>query len=88
MIVRVRLRFKVRQKAHKEVGFEIVNRFVSATALHGRPDCPPKMLGERDLNVVLSPLPRSQRGKGPRVSEPRVDNRSTDSGAGSVAVDK
>lgn len=67
MKVRVKLRFKGRQKAHKEVGFDVVNRFVTETALHGKPDSPPKMLGDRDLNVVLSPLPKNQRGKAPRA---------------------
>jgi translation initiation factor IF-3 len=67
MKVRVKLRFKGRQKAHKEFGFEIVNRFVNETAAHGKADSPPKMLGDRDLNVVISPLPRSQRGKVPRT---------------------
>ena len=88
MKVRVRLRFKGRQKAHKEVGFEIVNRFVNEAALHGRPDSPPRMLGERDLNVVLSPLPRSQRGKGPRVSEPQVDHRPPASAPVTIAIEK
>ena len=64
--VRVKLRFKGRQKAHKEIGFEVVNRFVSEVALYGQADSPPKMLGDRDLNVVLSPLPRDRRGKAPR----------------------
>ncbi|HVV00907.1 MAG TPA: translation initiation factor IF-3 [Verrucomicrobiae bacterium] len=63
MKVRVKLRFRGRQKAHKEFGFEIVNRFVSEAAAHGKADSPPKMMGDCDLNVVLSPLPRSQRGK-------------------------
>ncbi len=66
MKVRVKLRFKGRQRAHKENGFEIVNRFVTETAAHGKADSPPKMLGDRDLNVVISPLPRNQRGKTPR----------------------
>jgi translation initiation factor IF-3 len=61
--VRIKLRFKGRQKAHKEYGFEIVNRFAREVAAHGKADSPPKMLGDRDLNVVISPLPRSQRGK-------------------------
>ena len=69
MKVRIKLRFKGRQKAHKEYGFEIVNRFVREVAAHGKADSPPKMLGDRDLNVVISPLPRSQRGKGPRPGE-------------------
>ena len=63
MKVRVKLRFKGRQKAHKEYGFEVVNRFVREAALYGRADSPPKMLGDRDLNVLLTPLPRDKRGK-------------------------
>ena len=66
MKVRVKLRFRGRQKAHKEIGFEVVNKFVRDLALYGQADSPPKMLGDRDLNVVLSPLPRNKRGKNPR----------------------
>src|SRR5215813_1129965 len=73
MKVRIKLRFKGRQKAHKEFGFEIVNRFVRETAAFGKADSPPKMLGDRDLNVVISPLPRNQRGKPPRPAQPRQD---------------
>ena len=75
MKVRVKLRFKGRQKAHKEYGFEIVNRFVKEAAAHGKADSPPKMLGDRDLNVVISPLPRNQRGKIPRpaAADPAPD---------------
>jgi translation initiation factor IF-3 len=64
--VRVKLRFKGRQKAHKEFGFEVVNRFVKEVAAYGQADSPPKMLGDRDLNVVLSPLHRDKRAKNPR----------------------
>lgn len=63
MKVRVKLRFKGRQKAHKDVGFEVVNRFVREAAAYGQADSPPKMLGDRDLNVILSPLPRNKRPK-------------------------
>jgi translation initiation factor IF-3 len=69
--VRVKLRFKGRQKAHKEIGFEVVNQFVRDVALYGHADSPPKMLGDRDLNVVLSPLPRNKRAKNPREAESR-----------------
>jgi len=61
MKVRVKLRFRGRQRAHKEIGFEVVNKFVRDVAAYGQADAPPKMLGDRDLNVVLSPLPRSKR---------------------------
>ena len=63
MKVRVKLRFRGRQRAHKEFGFEVMNRFVEAVAAYGQADAPPKMLGDRDMNVVISPLPRDKRGK-------------------------
>ena len=69
MKVRVKLRFRGRQKAHTEFGFAVVNRFVKEAALWGQADSPPKMLGDRDLNVVLSPLPRNKRAKNPRQGE-------------------
>ena len=68
--VRVKLRFKGRQKAHKEFGFEVVNRFVRAAAAYGHADSPPKMLGDRDLNVLLTPLPKEKRAKKPESSVP------------------
>jgi len=68
--VRVKLRFKGRQKAHKEIGFEVVNRFVKEVALYGQADSPPKLLGDRDLNVVVTPLHRDKRAKNPRQAAP------------------
>ena len=68
--VRVKLRFKGRQKAHKEIGFEVVNQFVKGVTLYGQADSLPKMLGDRDLNVVLSPLPRDKRARNPRQAAP------------------
>jgi translation initiation factor IF-3 len=66
MKVRVKLRFRGRQKAHKEIGFEVVNKFLKEVSPYGQADSPPKMLGDRDLHVVLSPLPRAKRAKNPR----------------------
>jgi len=67
MKVRLKLRFKGRQKAHKEFGFEVLNRFVRAAAAYGHADSPPKMLGDRDLNVLITPLPRDKRAKKPQA---------------------
>jgi translation initiation factor IF-3 len=67
MKVRLKLRFRGRQKAHKEIGFEVINRFVGDVAAYGQADSPPKMLGDRDLNVLISPLPRNKRAKNPRT---------------------
>jgi translation initiation factor IF-3 len=66
MKVRIKLRFRGRQKAHKEIGFQVVNQFIKDVAAYGHADAPPKMLGDRDLNAVLTPLPRNKRGKNPR----------------------
>jgi len=66
MKVRIKLRFRGRQKAHKQVGFDVINKFVKEIALYGQADSPPKMLGDRDLNVVISPLPKAKRAKNPR----------------------
>ncbi len=68
--VRVKLRFRGRQKAHKEVGFQVVNQFIQDVAAYGRADAPPKMLGDRDLNAVISPLPRNKRARNPREMAP------------------
>jgi translation initiation factor IF-3 len=70
MKVRIKLRFRGRQRAHKEFGFEVVNKFVKEAAAYGQADAPPKMLGERDLNVILSPLPRGKRARNPRQTRP------------------
>src|SRR5262249_40573288 len=67
--VRLKLRFRGRQMAHKEVGFQVVNKFVKDVAAYGHADSPPKMLGERDLNVVLTPLHRDKRAKHPHLPE-------------------
>jgi translation initiation factor IF-3 len=68
MKVRIKLRFRGRQKAHKEIGFDVMNAFVRDVALYGHADSPPKLLGDRDLNVLLTPLPRNKRPKPPRES--------------------
>ena len=84
MKVRVKLRFRGRQRAHKEIGFDVVNKFVKALAAYGQADAPPKMLGERDLNAVISPLPRNKRAKNPKgeahihVEEPEPDDEPED----------
>ncbi len=67
MKVRVKLRFRGRQRAHKDIGFQVMNTFVRDIAAYGQADSPPKMLGERDLNVTISPLPKSKRGPAPRA---------------------
>jgi translation initiation factor IF-3 len=86
--VRLKLRFKGRQKAHKEYGFEVMNRFVREAAPYGHADSPPKMLGDRDLNVLLTPLPKDKRAKNPRATKaPETESSNPASEASSQADD-
>jgi translation initiation factor IF-3 len=62
MKVRIKMRFRGRQNAHKELGVALMNRFVQDLAPYARADTPPKLMG-RDVSVLVSPLPRSQRAK-------------------------
>lgn len=69
MKVRLKMRFRGRQKAHKEIGFDVMNQFVNELAAYGKADSPPKMLGDRDLTVHLSPLPRNKRARNPHEND-------------------
>jgi translation initiation factor IF-3 len=70
MKVKVTLKFRGREMAHTEFGFEVVKKFLAEIAPYGHPDAPPKLMG-RGLNVMISPLPRNKRAKhpNPRNSE-------------------
>ncbi|MEP6662085.1 MAG: translation initiation factor IF-3 [Verrucomicrobiota bacterium] len=72
MKVKITLRFRGREMAHKEVGFQQVEKFLKATTPYGHPDAQPKLIG-RGINVMLSPLPRNKREKNPRQAERDVE---------------
>ena len=81
MKVRVKMRFRGRQKAHKEIGVAVMNQFVKELAPYGVADSPPKMAGDRDLSVFIAPLPRSKRAKSPvdrQKLPPPEDDTDTD----------
>lgn len=65
--VRIKLRFRGRQRAHKDLGYDLIHRFLKEAAPWGSPDAQPKMLGDRDLNVILSPLPKTKRAANPKA---------------------
>ena len=67
MKVKVSLRFRGRELAHTEFGYQVVQRFLTNVALYGHPDFEPKLVG-RSINVMVSPLPRNKRAKHPRLS--------------------
>jgi translation initiation factor IF-3 len=68
MKVKITLRFRGREMAHKEYGFQMVNKFIAELQPFGHPDAEPKLIG-RGINVMISPLPRNKRAKNPRVSD-------------------
>jgi translation initiation factor IF-3 len=83
MKVKIALRFRGREMAHTEYGFEVVQKFLADIAAYGHPDYEPKLIG-RGINVMITPLPRNKRAKAPRQTEggaaaplsppPRVEN--------------
>lgn len=67
MKVKVALRFRGREMAHTEFGFDVVKKFIQEIAPYGHPDFDPKLMG-RSINVMISPLPRNKRAKHPNQS--------------------
>jgi translation initiation factor IF-3 len=65
MKVKVALKFRGREMAHTEVGFQVITKFLGQIAPFGHEDFPPKLIG-RGINVMISPLPRNKRAKNPR----------------------
>jgi translation initiation factor IF-3 len=64
MKVKLTLKFRGREMAHTEYGFQVVNKLITDVVTFGHPDFPPKLIG-RGINVMLSPLPRAKRAKNP-----------------------
>lgn len=68
MKVKVTLRFRGREMAHKEFGFQQIEKFTKEVAPYGHPDSPAKLVG-KGITVMFSPLPRNKRAKNPRQEE-------------------
>ena len=68
MKVKVNLKFRGREMAHTEFGYDVVNKFIEEIAPYGHPDFQPKLAG-RNITVMVSPLPRSKRARNPNAAE-------------------
>ena len=68
MKVKIALKFRGRENAHTEVGFEVIHKFIADIAPYGQPDFQPKLVGKA-INLMISPHPRSKRAKNPRAAE-------------------
>ncbi|MBM3846488.1 MAG: translation initiation factor IF-3 [Verrucomicrobia bacterium] len=73
MKVKVTLRFRGREMAHKEVGFDQVTRFLKELAPYAHPDQPPKLIG-KGITAMLSPLPRNKRAPNPKAAQAESDS--------------
>ncbi len=78
MKVKVALKFRGREMAHTEVGFEVMNKFIAEIAPFGHPDFQPKLVG-RAINLMISPLPRNKRAKNPHAAEAEKEPEQPDS---------
>ncbi len=65
MKVKVSLKFRGREMAHKEFGFDVIKKLLAQVAPFGHPDFEPKLVG-RGIHVMITPLPRNKRAKNPR----------------------
>jgi translation initiation factor IF-3 len=65
MKVKVTLKFRGREMAHKEFGFQRVNNFIKELTPWGHPDFEAKLIG-KGINVMISPLPRNKRARHPQ----------------------
>ena len=58
--VKLRLKFRGREMAHTEIGFEVMKKALGELVNMGHPDSAPKLNGKQ-INVMLSPLPVNKR---------------------------
>ncbi len=58
--VKMRLKFRGREMAHTEIGFDVMNKALAELSSVGHPDSQPKLAG-RNIMVMVSPLPANKR---------------------------
>jgi translation initiation factor IF-3 len=68
MKVKVTLKFRGREMAHTEFGFQVIEKFLAEIAAYGHPDFTPKLNG-RTITLMISPLPRNKRARHPQQPE-------------------
>ena len=70
MKVKLVLKFRGREMAHTEIGFQLLSKFLKETDPFGHQDVAPKLVS-RAITVMLSPLPRNKRAKNPNEGLPK-----------------
>ena len=82
MKIKVTLKFRGREMAHTEFGFQVIEKFLQEIAPYGHPDFTPKLNGKA-INLMISPLPRNKRAKHPH--EGALGGPAGGSGTGSAS---
>ena len=70
--VKLRLKFRGREMAHTEIGFDVIKRAVAELAGMGHPDADAKLIG-RNIHVMLTPLPPNKRKPKFSLEEPGAE---------------
>jgi len=58
--VKLRLKFRGREMARTELGFDVMRRAVAELEGMGHPDSEPRLIG-RNINMMITPLPENKR---------------------------
>ncbi len=77
--VKLRVKFRGREMAHTEFGFDIIKRALAELAGMGHADSEPRLLGKQ-INVMLTPLPTNKRKRKytMQADEQAIDDTGTD----------
>ena len=67
--VKLRLKFRGREMAHTEMGFDMIKRALADLETMGHPDSEPKLAGKQ-INVMLTPHPVNKRKPKFHVRQP------------------
>ena len=67
--VKLRLKFRGREMAHTEMGFDMIKRALAELETMGHPDSEPKLAGKQ-INVMLTPHPVNKRKPKFHVRQP------------------
>ena len=80
--VKLRLKFRGREMAHTEIGFELMKKALTELEGMGHPDNQAKLMGKQ-INVMLTPLPTNKRKRKYTLeaNEQAIDDTGSDAGA-------
>jgi translation initiation factor IF-3 len=58
--VKLRLKFRGREMAHTEIGFDVIRKAIEELSTMGHPDAEPRLMGKQ-INIMLTPHPANKR---------------------------